>query len=599
LLADLDPNDNESSEDAKARYLTQLNGDFEPKPTAIVDSGNGIQCLLRLTDRIVLGEPSKANGKLAFSPEDQAKIKDAEDRTAAIMVRLGAKAGTQNIDRILRLPGTINLPNAKKAKAGRVPGPTKLISFNGGSYSLDAFPLPEQTTPGTPDDGGHHARQDEGEQGAHEDSGDKLERIIRDGESGAFDGDRSRAVWWVVNEMLRRGHVERSIVATLLDHANKISDHVYAQTQPRKYVERQIAKAKAQHPEYKKTKVEICTDVELWDPSPPPPMEWSIHEMIAAGSVTALWGDSGVYKSLVLWNLVIARMFGLPFAHRKVSKRCGVMVWLAEGKADYPIRCRGALKHAGLDPGQRLPLVTANNKMLPLVSKDAGQQLQGMIDNANEIFQKQFGLELGCIVIDTFSMAGLFEDAYKPNEVIAVNQMLASFAELKKIDTFYTDHFPKADKNHAAGTLHKRNSVDQILVFKNGKMILDKVRYGPDKLWNPYRAVNIDDGAGNKTYAIEFGPVQQPTRVTDIDSAVMFMTALEDAQQEFGERIRKQDLEKLFIELHVAAQQKCGVKSSNPKEMARSAFRRELRDAVKGAIVEEKGGWVSEMKHPF
>ena len=34
------------------------------------------------------------------------------------MLRLGAKAGTQNIDRILRLPGTINLPNAVKAKEG-------------------------------------------------------------------------------------------------------------------------------------------------------------------------------------------------------------------------------------------------------------------------------------------------------------------------------------------------------------------------------------------------------------------------------------------------------------------------------------------------
>jgi hypothetical protein len=87
LLADLDPNDGETTEDAKTRYLKQLNGDFEPRPTAIVDSGNGIQCLLRLTDRIVLGEPSEANGKLAFSSEDLAKIKDAEDRSAIALSR--------------------------------------------------------------------------------------------------------------------------------------------------------------------------------------------------------------------------------------------------------------------------------------------------------------------------------------------------------------------------------------------------------------------------------------------------------------------------------------------------------------------------------
>src|SRR5262252_4601917 len=40
LLADLDPVAGETSEAAKARYLGQLNGSFEPKPTAIVDSGN-------------------------------------------------------------------------------------------------------------------------------------------------------------------------------------------------------------------------------------------------------------------------------------------------------------------------------------------------------------------------------------------------------------------------------------------------------------------------------------------------------------------------------------------------------------------------------
>jgi hypothetical protein len=361
---------------------------------------------------------------------------------------------------------------------------------------------------------------------------------------------------------------------------------------------RLINKYDAQHPN-KKAKVEICTDVVLWDPSPPPPMDWSVHEMTAAGSVTALWGDSGAYKSFILWNLIVARMFALSFAHRKVSKRCGVLVWLAEGKADYRSRCRAALKHADLEPDQPLPLIIANNKMLPLVAKESGQQLQGMIDNANDTLEKQFGLELGCIIIDTLSMAGLFEDSYKPNEIIAVNQMLASFAESRKIDTYYTDHFPKGDKNHAAGTLHKRNSVDQILVFKDNKMILDKVRYGPDKLWNPYRTVCEDDGAGNRTLAVWFGKIQQPTRETAIDTAMIFMTALQNAQQDFGQKIKESELQKLFIELHVAAQQKYGLESKSPKEMARSAFRRELKSAEEGELVKVEEGYVCEIDHPF
>jgi hypothetical protein len=104
LLADLDPADGETPEAAKARYLDQLNGVFEPKPTAIVDSGNGIQCLWRLTERIEL--PSDAGAIIA----------NAEARSAALMVRLGAKPGTQNIDRILRLPGTTNYRPRRSAR---------------------------------------------------------------------------------------------------------------------------------------------------------------------------------------------------------------------------------------------------------------------------------------------------------------------------------------------------------------------------------------------------------------------------------------------------------------------------------------------------
>jgi hypothetical protein len=106
LLGDLDPKSDETSQQAKTRYLTQLES-FEPKATALVDSGNGIQGLWRLDPFIPLGNGSEAI------------IADVEARSAALMLRLGSKAGTQNIDRILRLPGTINLPNKAKLKAGR------------------------------------------------------------------------------------------------------------------------------------------------------------------------------------------------------------------------------------------------------------------------------------------------------------------------------------------------------------------------------------------------------------------------------------------------------------------------------------------------
>jgi hypothetical protein len=144
LLADLDPDKNEPSEAAKARFLAVLQ-QWQPAPTAIVDSGNGIQVLLKLAVPIVLAEPvvitnRKGEQEKVFPDETAKQIADIENRVKLLMETLGSVAGTQNIDRILRLPGTTNLPNAKKRKAGRIACPTKLIMFNGATCALEDFP---------------------------------------------------------------------------------------------------------------------------------------------------------------------------------------------------------------------------------------------------------------------------------------------------------------------------------------------------------------------------------------------------------------------------------------------------------------------------
>ena len=226
-LGDLDPNDGETSEAAKERYLAQL--EKEPEVSAAVDSGNGIQCLWRLQEPIELGDP--VDGK--FSPEDKAKIDDVEARIEAVMLRLGSKAGTQNIDRILRLPGTINLPNAKKLKAGRTACPTKLLWCNGAAYPLSDFPKPDP-------------KQEKASGKEKKNAGsfiDELNDMIINGCGDRFKGDRSKAVWSVINQMLRRGHLVETIEQVLLDRDNGISDHIYDQSDPRKYAERQVAQA--------------------------------------------------------------------------------------------------------------------------------------------------------------------------------------------------------------------------------------------------------------------------------------------------------------------------------------------------------------------
>jgi hypothetical protein len=240
VLADLDPREDESPEAAKARYRENLRNN--PTPTVIIDSGNGLQALWRLSKRIVLPEPiTNERGQRSHAPEAIKIIADVEDRTKALIERLGSVAGTQNIDRILRLPGTTNLPNAKKRKAGRVPSPTRLIEFNDTAYDLDAFPRPAAK-----DDKAKRQSGTRQQRAAPPVAHDELDDLIRNGCGDRYDGDRSHAVWFVVNEMLRRGYLPTTIERVLLDHRNGISDHIYDQKPPAEYAARQVTKAVAE-----------------------------------------------------------------------------------------------------------------------------------------------------------------------------------------------------------------------------------------------------------------------------------------------------------------------------------------------------------------
>jgi hypothetical protein len=135
----------ETPEDAKTRFLAALKS-LEPAPMFVVDSGNGVQLLWRLDQPIALPDPvmvTDADGKTkpALSPEAQTIINDVEARAKAAMEKLGSVAGTQNIDRILRLPGTVNLPTKAKIKKGRKPCQASLLAYNElAMCKLDDFP---------------------------------------------------------------------------------------------------------------------------------------------------------------------------------------------------------------------------------------------------------------------------------------------------------------------------------------------------------------------------------------------------------------------------------------------------------------------------
>jgi hypothetical protein len=94
----------------------------------------------------------------------------------------------------------------------------------------------ETDKPGSSEDGDHYAHQ--------EYDGDMLWQAIN---ADTPEGKRSDQVFYVVNEMLRRGYRQQAILKVLLNKKHKISESIYDQKgrTPREYAQRQIDEAKS------------------------------------------------------------------------------------------------------------------------------------------------------------------------------------------------------------------------------------------------------------------------------------------------------------------------------------------------------------------
>ena len=118
IHVDIDPLPTEKPEAAKARILPLLES-FNPRPSGVIDSGNGMQGLWRIA---ALAEAE------AIEPYNRAMI-----------VAFGAGAGTHNCDRILRIPGTMNLPTTAKLRCGRTICQSSITWLEDGRYPIEAF----------------------------------------------------------------------------------------------------------------------------------------------------------------------------------------------------------------------------------------------------------------------------------------------------------------------------------------------------------------------------------------------------------------------------------------------------------------------------
>jgi len=426
IPADLDPKHDETPEQAKARYLTALTS-YHPPSTVIIDSGNGIQALWKLAEPITLGEPiAGAEGKKSYAAQDAKIIEDVEQRAAALMLKLGSVAGTQNIDRILRLPGTTNIPNKKKLEAGRTPCPTKLIRFNNSIHMLEAFPAPEQPIPTEQPQAPKSAT-------ALGDLFAKLPAALKKAIAAPpYEGeDTSSTAASVIEQLQTRGVSDPDIIALFNTHPRGIGKR-YVEGKDLSADVLRIRRKFQPQATSKKTSLVLCAaDIR----SRAKDWVWPGH--LLRGAQELLTGIPGLGKSQVQIHFIACATAGLPWPDGAPAvEPMNVIMLTAEDTLEQEVKPR--LLAAGADCRRVFILnrIRSEGKDRQfLLAEDLDQLERIVLDIGN----------VGLITLDpiTAYMGGKM-DSHKATEVRSQLGPLKDFAERTNIALSTITHPPKS-----------------------------------------------------------------------------------------------------------------------------------------------------------
>lgn len=241
LHVDIDPKADESPEECKERALKAL-AEHTPPPSVVIDSGGGVQAFW------LLSEPIQLDG----TPESWEKV---EAYNIAIQKTFAADS-CFNVDRIMRCPGTVNVPNRKKKAKGRVPVPARLLAEHTTwqRYDLAMFTPAPQMQQGSSTSARRGRVTITGNLPRFASTDDlpvKLQdhtvMLIVNGEDPSNPTkypSRSEVLWRVLCDMVRAGADDDTMAAVILDPDFRISESVLDKPRPEAYAADQIASAR-------------------------------------------------------------------------------------------------------------------------------------------------------------------------------------------------------------------------------------------------------------------------------------------------------------------------------------------------------------------
>jgi hypothetical protein len=226
------------------------------------------------------------------------------------------------------------------------------------------------------------------------------------------------------------------------------------------------------------------------DPDPRPITSWLIKNLLASVSHGVLAGQWGSGKTFIVFELSACLMTGQPFIGHRIKRQCGVLYIAAEGIGEVRKRLTalvqekcGGMKRAPFRWYETAPT---------LLGPNAAEMLTAMARQAEASLQREFGLPLGLIVIDTvaasagYGQQGAESDAAVASHIMRVLQQVAQACSCVVLGV---DHFGKNVETGTRGSSAKEANAELVLAclgerelsgrVVNTRLAIRKNRAGP------------------------------------------------------------------------------------------------------------------------
>jgi AAA domain len=380
---DCDPLDAESPEDAYKRHRRALQA-HNPPPSIMYSSGNGVVGLWRVNPPIKL--------------ESERVVEACKAINKAIAGALGGKEKgydhCHSLDHLLRLPHTLNLPDARKQAKGRTPVMAGKISEYPRREYAD-FELPIGSPAIAPSSDREIGPAEPVEALDELNLPDHVKRLIEYGDTEGKYPSRSEADFAAIIGMMRAGVPDEKNLGVLTDDRWPVGERLHERNDPEDAARKEILRARKKlgEPEFppledpapeKKSDPARLRALKLSTVMSQPDPKWLIQDILTENALFEIFGQFKAGKTFYGIELALCIATGLDFFDTKTTQGRVIYV-IAEGNAKlfgYRVkqwiteRCNGnseTCKRLARD-------VEANFEILPLaVHMDVPTEVQGFI----------------------------------------------------------------------------------------------------------------------------------------------------------------------------------------------------------------------------